>query len=172
MPKNAKFHFRLRTVFVLAIRLELTGNSRNWSCAYDSVCVPLFHTLRTRSLDFVNAVSFLSPFMAFLCNGNSLLTETSDFQHHLNKLRDGLRDKLRVVHGSHVLGKRPSECLNCYVGLLDPGPSKQLADWIAPTATSHVYRTCGHWAIMPRTPMCKLFTIYMDSIDIAWSVLV
>ena len=77
-----------------------------------------------------------------------------------------------TVHGSHVLGQRPSECLNCYAGLLDPGPSKQLADWIAPTATSHVYRTCGHWAIMPRAPMCKLFTIYMDSIDIAQRVLV
>ena len=36
--------------------------------------------------------------MAFLCNGTrSLLTETSDFQHHLNKLRDGLRDKLSEV---------------------------------------------------------------------------
>jgi hypothetical protein len=77
-----------------------------------------------------------------------------------------------TVHGSHVLEQQPSECLNRYAGLLDPGPSKQSADWIAPTATSHVYRTCGHWAIVPRPPMCKLFTIYMGSIDIARRVLV
>ena len=78
--------------------LELTGtvwDSRNWSCAYDSVCVTLFHPLRTRSPNFVDAASRLSPLMAFLSNGTrSLLTETSDFQQHLNNLRDGLRDKL------------------------------------------------------------------------------
>src|ERR1700730_12265465 len=60
--------------------LELTGtvwDSRKWSCAYDSVCVTLFHTLRTRSLNFVDAASRISPLMAFLSNGTrSLLTET------------------------------------------------------------------------------------------------
>jgi len=74
---------------------------------------------------------------------------------------------MQIAQGSHVSGQQPSECTNYYLELLDPTPSKQLADWIAPTATSHAYTTCGHLAIMPRAPMCKLFTIYTNLIDVA-----
>lgn len=74
---------------------------------------------------------------------------------------------MRIAQGFHVSGQQPLECTDYYLGLLDSTLSKQLADWIAPTATSHAHTTGGPLEIMPRAPMCRLFTIYTDLIDIA-----
>jgi hypothetical protein len=61
---------------------------------------PLPHPLHAFP-QFCQCCLCLSPFMAFLSNGTrSLLTETSDFQQHLNNLRDGLRDKLSDADGA------------------------------------------------------------------------
>jgi hypothetical protein len=108
-----------------AEKLELTGtvwDSRNWSCAYDSICVPLFHTLRTRSLDFINAALRVSPLMAFLTDGTrQLQAMSSELQPRLNNLRDGLRDKLSEIdsvrfprYGPEAIGV--FEILSCMVG--------------------------------------------------------
>src|SRR3984885_7130496 len=74
---------------------------------------------------------------------------------------------MRIAQGFHVSSQQPLECTDYYLGLLDSTLSKQLADWIAPTATSHAHTTGGPLEIMPRAPMCRLFTIYTDLIDIA-----
>lgn len=78
--------------------LHLTGTSwdaKNWSCPYDAICIPLFHTLRTRSHDFVTEASELSPSMKHLANSTrSIIAQSSNFQHHLNQLRDGVHDIL------------------------------------------------------------------------------
>lgn len=99
--------------------LHLTGtlwDSKNWSCAYDAICVPLFHTLRTRSHHFVTEASELSPSMKHLANSTlSIIAQSSNFQHHLNQLRDSMRDILSDADSHRFPRFGP-----CAIGVFEP----------------------------------------------------
>ena len=165
MPKNAKFHVRLRTVFVLAI----SWNSLVLCGIREISHVPTIQSAFPISTPFARVPSISSmplhsfPLHGFLVQWN---TQSSDRDVRFpTSLEQTPRWPPRQTIRAEVDSAR-------FPRFGEAGPSKQLADWIAPTATIHMYRTCGHWTIMPRAPMCKLFTIYMDSIDLARSVLV
>lgn len=91
-------------------------HSDDWSCPYDSVVVPLFHTFRTQSQDF--AVRHLSPYMARFAEGvHSLLLESSQFQRHLNTLRHGVCNDLSLAdpkrflrHGRQMISVMEALC--------------------------------------------------------------
>ena len=68
------------------------------------LCCPLFHMFRTRSRDFADHASRLSPHMALFADGiQTLLLESSQFQRHLNNLRERVRDDLSVARRSESL---------------------------------------------------------------------
>jgi len=106
-PKKSKTDMAVASGLRVDHTLQLVGtlwDSENRLCAYDSVLVPLFHTLRIRSQDFSIMASRLSPHMARFADGvQSLLLHTSQFQLHLNKLCDCVRDDVSLATRSDQL---------------------------------------------------------------------
>jgi len=113
--------------------------------------------------------------MAFLSNGTrSLLTETSDFQQHLNNLRDGFRDKLSDADGARFprFGQAAIGLFKLLCRVIGSGSVEaigRLDCTYCHKPRIQDMRTLGHH---PTDTMCKLFTIYMDSTDVARRVLV
>ncbi len=68
----------------------------DWSCAYDTVVVPLFHSIRARPLTFSSRTQSMSLYMSRLIQGFSLQS-TEHRQTQLNVICNSLRDMLSAI---------------------------------------------------------------------------
>ncbi len=158
----------------------------DWSCAYDVVVVPLFHTLRTHPVAFSSAVQRVSPYMTHLVQHFHLLSRrTEDLQPHLNDIRNSLRDMLSSASPDHfprrgavpigafdvlyaICGPSSIEgvgdvvCSTCHHSQLrDPPSSQPLGHFARPPLILHIHSNQAHAAI---SFACWLRTFTLNSV--------